>query len=119
MTPDAFHALVLQLADVRAKPVLDTVQFQIAARTFVTLDWPVVGWAAIKLSQADQRRALKLSTAFRADAGPRGKRGVTLIALEGVREDHLIEVLAAGWREAQGGARKTLGDTPQAIARLA
>ena len=108
MTPDAFHALVLQFAAVRAKPVLDSIQFQIAARTFVTLGWPAVGWAVIKLSETDQRRALKLDPAFRAEAGPRGRRGVTLVSLETVREDHLAEVLACGWRKAsraqKGGA---------------
>ena len=55
MTPDAFHALVLQLAAVRAKPVLDTIQFQVAARTFATLGWPAVGWAVIKLSDGEGR----------------------------------------------------------------
>ncbi|HQR89870.1 MAG: hypothetical protein B7Y81_01255 [Caulobacter sp. 32-67-35] len=102
MTPDAFHALVLQLAAVRAKPVLDTIQFQVAARTFATLGWPATGWAVIKLSEADQRRALRLDPAFRAEAGPRGRRGVTLVSLEAVRQDHLAEVLACGWRQASG-----------------
>lgn len=119
MTPDAFHALVLQFAAVRAKPVLDTIQFQIAARTFVTLGWPALGWAAIKLSQVDQKRAVKLSAAFRAYAGPRGKRGVTLIALESVRQDHLVDVLAAGWRQAQGRERAAIPDAGQSSARCA
>lgn len=118
MTPDAFHALVLQLAAVRAKPVLDTIHFQIAERTFVTLGWPAVGWAVIKLSDADQRRALKLHPAFRAETGPRGRRGVTLVSLETVSEDHLAEVLACGWRQASG-ARKGGAPARQDMARSA
>lgn len=118
MTPDAFQALILQLAAVRAKPVLDTVQFQVAARTFVTLGWPAAGWAVIKLSDADQRRALKLDPAFRAESGPRGRKGVTLVSLQAVRQDHLAEVLACSWRQA-GGARNGGALSGQDMARSA
>ncbi len=102
MTPDAFHALALQLAAVRAKPVMDTLQFQVAARTFATLGWPAAGWAVIKLSVADQQRVLRWGAAFAPEPGRRGKRGVTLVRLEAVREDQLSESLTAAWRLAQG-----------------
>jgi hypothetical protein len=105
MTPDTFHALALQLAAVRAKPVMDTLQFQVAARTFATLGWPAVGWAVIKLSLADQERVLNWGAAFAPEPGRRGKQGVTLVRLETVREDHLVESLAAAWRLVQGAGR--------------
>lgn len=105
MTPDAFHALALQLAAVRAKPVLDTLRFQVAARTFATLGWPAVGWAVIKLSLTDQARVLRWGAAFAAEPGRRGKQGVTLVRLAAVSEDQLAESLTAAWRLAQGAGQ--------------
>ena len=105
MTPDAFHALALQLAAVRAKPVMDTLRFQVAARTFATLGWPALGWAVIKLSVNDQKRVLRWGAAFSPEPGRRGKRGITLVRLDAVRDDQLAESLTAAWRLAQGSGQ--------------
>ena len=105
MTSDAFHALALQLAAVRVKPVMETLRFQVAARTFATLGWPALGWAVLKLSLADQQRVLRWGAAFSPEPGRRSKQGVTLVRLDVVREDQLADGLTAAWRLAQAEGR--------------
>jgi hypothetical protein len=98
---------------VQVQPVLDAVQFRVGGRAFATLGWPADGWAVVKLSPADQARALAGSEALTAEPGRRRGTGVTLVRLKGIDEAAMAEVLAAAWREAyrpeRGRGSKTLG----------
>ncbi len=104
MTPEAFTTLIDRLAPgAQARTVLDSVRFCLSGKAFATLNWPEQGWAVVKLSLADQKKALALSDGFSRELGRR-RSGVTLIRLEAVSEAALAEVLAAAWREAYGAA---------------
>lgn len=104
MTPEAFIDLITRLAPgAQARTVLDSVRFCVGDKVFATLHWPERGWAVVKLSPADQKRALARSDAFVREAGRR-RAGVTLIRLAAVNELALADVLAAAWREAYGKA---------------
>ena len=95
--------------EVQRKPVLDTVQFRVGAKAFATLGWPSEGWAAVKLSAADQRQALAGSDAFIRDPGRRRNSGVTLVRLKAADPDILADVIGTAWRQAYlGSGRKTL-----------
>lgn len=100
MTPETFRDLALRLGAVEAKSILDTVEFRVEGRTFATLNWPTSGWAVVRLSVADQTKAIAASRAFHAEQTPRGERGVTMVRLRGVDEVVLAVVLADAWREA-------------------
>ncbi|WP_404417839.1 hypothetical protein [Brevundimonas vesicularis] len=100
MTAEEFQALALRLGAVEMHPILDTIRFRVADRTFATLGWPERGWAVVQLSASAQAAVLASSNAFASDGGRRGERGVTLIRLDRVDAPMLAEVLADAWREA-------------------
>lgn len=105
MKPDEFVQLVESIAPgVQQKPVLDTIQFRLGGNTFAILGWPADGWAVVKLSAIDQRKALFSSDAFAREPGHRRNSGVTLVRLKGVDQDLLGDVLACAWRLAYLGA---------------
>ena len=110
MTPDDFVQLVERIVpEVQRKSVLETVQFRVGSKAFATLGWPAEGWAAVKLSAGDQRRALTGSDAFVRDPGRRRNSGVTLVRLKAADPDILADVIGAAWRQAyHGSGRKTL-----------
>lgn len=102
MTPEAFIDLITRLAPgAQARTVLDSVRFCIGDKVFATLHWPERGWAVVKLSPADQKKALARSDGFTRELGRR-RSGVTLIRLAAVDELVLADVLTAAWRAAYG-----------------
>jgi hypothetical protein len=104
MKPDEFALLVEGVAPgVQQKSVLDTIRFRVGGRTFATLGWPTDGWAVVKLSVADQHKALFTSDAFTREPDHRRNSGVTLVRLEGVDPDILADVLGCAWRLAYLG----------------
>ena len=105
MTPEAFVALGAGLAMVKAKVVMGAVRLALGHRTFATIGWPEVGWAVVKLAPRDQQGLVKASPAITAEPGPRGKKGVTLVHLDGINEALASRVLQAAWRNA--GAAET------------
>lgn len=107
MTPDAFTDLALRLnSGVRARTVLDAVQFRIGGKTFATLGWPAPGWAVVKLTPRDQAWALSICESATVEPGRRRKSGVTLVRLKGVDEGAMAEILTLAWREAYRTAAK-------------
>jgi cytochrome c553 len=100
MTPQAFSELALRLGAVQAKPILDSIEFRVADRTFATLGWPGTGWVVVRLSITDQQAALAACRACHPEPGPRGKAGVTLVRLGGVDAVVMAKILADAWREA-------------------
>lgn len=110
MTPDDFVQLVERVVpDVQRKPVLDTLQFRVGGNAFATLGWPSEGWAVVKLSAIDQRRALAASDAFARDPERRRNSGVTRVRLQGIDPAVLAEVVGAAWRHAYLGAKGRAG----------
>lgn len=104
MTPEAFTTLIDRVAPgARARPVLDTVRYCVGDKAFATLNWPEQGWAVIKLSDAEQRKALARSDGFMRERGRR-RSGVTLVRLDAVSEALVAEVVAAAWRLAYGAS---------------
>ena len=90
------------------RTVLDNPRFGVNGRNFATLGWPAEGWAVVRLSAADQTRAIATSRAFMAEEGARGVRGVTLVRLRAAEPFMVAEVLADAWRNAyrgEGGSR--------------
>ncbi len=82
MTPEAFTTLIDRLApDAQVRLVLDTVRFCVGAKAFATLNWPVPGWAVLKLTPADQQRLVARCEGFMREPGRR-RSGVTLVRLE-------------------------------------
>ncbi len=100
MTPERFEELAMRLPGVEARPILETVEFRVAGRTFVTLGWPAGQWAIARLSPDDQKRALSRGRGVHAEPTPRGERGVTLVRLRGVGEEEVALILADAWRTA-------------------
>ena len=101
MTPEAFSTLAGRLgAAVKAKPVLDTIQFRVGASAFATLGWPEAGRAVVKLSPKDQAAALALSDAVSVDASRPRNSGLTVIWLERIDEDAMAYILSAAFGEA-------------------
>lgn len=108
MTPEAFSTLASRLGvAVKAKPVLETVQFRVGARIFATLNWPQVGWAVIKLGLKDQADALALSDAVSVEPHRPRNSGVTLVRLKGIDEDAMAFILAAAFNEAYAKAARS------------
>lgn len=93
----------MTLPGVSEKIILERISFMVRGKTFATEGWPEDGWAVVKLSAADQRR-LSSSIAIKPEP-ERGAAGVTLIRLQGVGDELLLEVLTAAWTLAYGGAR--------------
>lgn len=114
MTPEAFTHLIQAIAPgAVAKAVLDTVQFRVGGRTFVTLHWPERDWAVLLLPVLEQRKALARSDAFCREPGRR-RAGVTRVRLKVVDEATMAEVLAIAWREAYRGSDGDRGSKPAA-----
>lgn len=101
MTPDDFIQLVERVAPgAQARAVLETTQFRAGGKTFATLGWPAEGWAIIKLTAPEQRRALAVSDAFAREPGRPRNSGVTLVRLKGVDALLLSDLIASAWRHA-------------------
>ena len=100
MTPERFEELAMRLPGVEARHILETVEFRVAGRTFVTLGWPAQQWAIARLSPEDQKMALSRGRGVHAEPTPRGERGVTLIRVGGVGEEEVAVILADAWRAA-------------------
>ncbi len=93
----------MTLPGVSEKVILDRISFIVRGKTFATEGWPENGWAVVKLSPADQKR-LSSSIAIKPEP-ERGAAGVTLVKLQGVGDELLLDVLTAAWTLAYGGAR--------------
>ena len=101
MTPDAFASLAQAMgANVRAKAILDTVQFKVGGKTFVTLGWPAAGWAVVKVDPRDQARICALSPGLAPEPGRRRGAGIVLAQLSAIDDVVAALVLAEAWRHA-------------------
>jgi hypothetical protein len=108
MTPDEFSALAMGFGpSVRARPILETVQFRVGGKAFATLGWPASGWAVVKVAPSRQAWALSLGQGVAPEPGRRRKAGIILIQFLVIDEAVAVDLLAEAWSFAQrSGARR-------------
>jgi hypothetical protein len=116
MTSDEFSDLALGLGpNVRAKAILDSIQFQVGGATFATLGWPEQGWAVVKVDPRRQAWALSLSRGLTPEPGRRRNAGIVLARLTDLDAGVFADLLADAWRHGQGGARRAAGEPATAV----
>lgn len=98
MSPDEFSTLAMGFGPgVQAKPILETVQFRVGGKAFVTLGWPAQGWAVVKVAPARQAWALSLGDGVAPEPGRRRKAGIVLMQLAAIDEGVAFDLLADAW----------------------
>lgn len=98
MTPERFSALALGLGpNIQAKPILETVRFQVGGKAFATLGWPAPGWAVVKVAPSRQAWALALGEGVAREPGRRRHSGIVLMRLAAIDEGVAVDLLAAAW----------------------
>jgi hypothetical protein len=98
MTPAAFRRLALNLPDAEESAHMGHPDFRVAGKVFATLGYPDPGWAAVKLSPAEQAAFIAMQPRVFAPAkGAWGRAGSTMVLLREAEQRAVQAALAAAW----------------------
>ena len=101
MTPEVFRSLVLALPRARHSERLGNLAFTADEKAFATLGSPNAAWATLKLSKAEQARAMATAPmVFSPQPGGPGARGWTCVRLADAEPKQLQPFLQAAHRSA-------------------
>jgi hypothetical protein len=99
MTPDEFRAMALSFAGATEGEHMRHPDFRAHGRVFATLAYPDAAWGMVKLPAADQKHLVEMHPqAFVPAKGAWGLRGSTLVRLDAVKADVLVQALDMAWQ---------------------
>jgi hypothetical protein len=114
MTAATFRRLALSLPDAKESAHMGHPDFRVEGRIFATLGYPDPGWAAVKLSAAEQAAFMAMQPrVFTPAKGAWGRAGSTMVLLREARKAAVQAALAAAWEgitsQASASKRQTRG----------
>jgi hypothetical protein len=99
MTIDGFRKLALALPQTHESAHLDHPDFRVGKRIFATLAYPDPSWGMVKLTPAQQAKAVALHPGvFRPVKGGWGARGSTSVKLRAATRLALWPAMVEAWR---------------------
>lgn len=97
-TADDFRRLALAFPGAEGRAHMGHPDFRVGGRIFATLGSPDPAWGMVQLIPEQQELAMEAEpAAFRPAAGAWGRRGSTLVDLDGVSDEWLRRTIEWAW----------------------